>query len=443
MFKHMLRSASGTAVLQAVSTGGTFLVAILLARLLGSEAFGLYAFSYTWAGLLGVVATLGADRYLVRSVSVYEVKHDWRLMKGLLRRTYQLVSVTSVSIAIGGCIVAALWLSSSLRGPFCVAMLLVPLTALTLLRQGAMQAFGRVVRGQLPEFLIRPVLILAGVLLLGWLGSGLLSPTTALWAAVVAAAVAFAVGTVFLLRALPDELRSAGARYSTREWMSGSLSMMLVAGAALLNNYVGILVAGTLGGPETAGVYAVVQNSAGVLVLVLLAANMPLAPVVARLYARGEKQELERTTEGVARGCLLVSAPVCVVFAIFPDVFLGIFGEDFRVGSTALAIVAVAQLVNAAAGPTGNVMMMTGHERIAAKVVGIAAVVNLVIGVALVPSIGVTGSAIAYAASLMLWNTVLVVSARRRIGVNVTAFRRLSVSREHIALCDRHEVDTE
>ena len=61
-------------------------------------------------------------------------------------------------------------------------MLLVPLTALTLLRQGAMQAFGRVVSGQLPEFLIRPLLILAGILLLEWLGRGILSPTTALGA---------------------------------------------------------------------------------------------------------------------------------------------------------------------------------------------------------------------------------------------------------------------
>lgn len=422
------RSASGTAVLQFISSGSSFVVALLLARFLGAESFGIYAFAYTWAGLLAIVATLGVDRFLVRSVAVYQVQHRWELMKGLLRRTYQLVAISSAIVAICGCIVAFLWLPSSLRGPFSVAMLLVPLTALTLIRQGAMQAFGRVVCGQLPEFFIRPLLIVAGILLLEGLGHGLLSTVTALWLNVLAGATAFVVGTVLLLRTVPGALRTVDARYSTREWMVGSLSMMLIAGATVLNNYIGTLVAGTIGGAESAGVYAVVQSSAGVLVLVLVAANMPLAPVVARLHARGERVQLERTIEGVARGCLLVSAPICIAFALFPGLFLGFFGADFRVGSAALSIVALGQLVNAAAGPTGNVMMMTGHERIAARVVGIAAFVNLVLGVALVPLLGVTGSAIAYATSLILWNISLVMSARRRLGVNVTAFRLLSIS---------------
>jgi hypothetical protein len=41
--------------------------------------------------------------------------------------------------------------------------------------------------------------------------------------------------------------------------------------------------------------------------------------------------------------------------------------------------------------------------------------------------LGITGGAIAFAASLVLWNVILVVMARRLIGVNVTAFRSLSM----------------
>jgi hypothetical protein len=39
----------------------------------------------------------------------------------------------------------------------------------------------------------------------------------------------------------------------------------------------------------------------------------------------------------------------------------------------------------------------------------------------------VTGGAIAFASSLVLWNTVLVVLARRIVGINVTAFGVLSI----------------
>ena len=427
IFRQLLKSASGTAVLQVVSSGAGFLTALLLARFLGREAYGRYAFSFAWAGLLTLASTIGVDRFLVRGIAVYEVQEKWQLMKGLLRRTNQLVLFTSMMIAGGGSVIAAAWLSPSLRGPFCVAMLLVPLTALTLLRQGAMQGFGRVVSGQLPEYLIRPLLILAGIGLLEWLGRGILSPTTALGVNVIGVTTAFTVGTVLLLRALPAGLRLVPPEYATREWIRASLPMMLIAGVWLLNNYIGTLVAGSLRGPGAAGVYTVVQNSAGLIVLFLVAANMPLAPAVAQLHARGDRQQLQRTTERIALTGLLVSTPVCVAFAFFPGVFLGFFGADFRTGSTALTIVALGQLVNAAAGPSGNVLMMTGNELVAARAVGAGAVVNLMLAILLVPPLGVTGSAIAFASSLILWNISLVVIARRRLGVNVTAFRRLSV----------------
>jgi O-antigen/teichoic acid export membrane protein len=425
----ILKSASGTAALQAVSNAAALVIALMLARFLGRVGYGRYALSFAWAGFLAVLATLGLDRFLVRGIAIYEVREQWQLMKGLLRRTNQLVLLTSIAIAVGGSTIAVALLSPSLRGPFCLAMLLIPVTALTVLRQGAMQAFGRVVSGQVPEFLIRPLLIIVGIVVLKLLGGGALSPLTALGANVVAVAIAFVVGTILLLRALPIDLRGIQPRYATREWLSGSLPMMLISGVWMLNNYVGTLVTGSLRGPGAAGVYNVVQNGAAIVVLFLVAANMPLAPVVARLHARGDRQQLERTTERVAWAGLLASAPVCAALAIVPGTFLGVFGSGFRVGSSALTIIALGQLVNAAAGPAGNVLIMTGHESPAVRAVGVGALANLVLAVLLVPPFGVTGGAIAYTASLVFWNVALVVIARRRVGINVTAFRRLAISR--------------
>ena len=161
--RHMLRSASATVLLQGASNVMGFVLAVLLARFLGSYGYGRYALAFAWSSFLIVPAILGLDRFLVRGIAVYQVEQNWQLMKGLLRRTTEMVLLMSTTIAMCGVIVAILWLSPSLRDPFCVAMLLVPITTLTLLRQGGMQAFGRVVRGQPPEYLIRPLLIIVGV----------------------------------------------------------------------------------------------------------------------------------------------------------------------------------------------------------------------------------------------------------------------------------------
>jgi O-antigen/teichoic acid export membrane protein len=426
----MLLSASATAVLQGASNVLGFVLSVLLARFLGSRGYGLYALAFAWASLLMTPAILGLDRFLVRGIAVYEVQEKWQLMKGLLRRTNQLVLLTSTAIAFCGIVVAITWLSPSLRGPFAVAMLLVPITTLTLLRQGAMQAVGRVVSGQLPEYLVRPLLIIMGVVALELAGQGALTPTTALGANVAGVAVAFVVGALLLRRALPAVLRTVCPEFITREWLRASLPMMLISGVWLANGYAATLVVGSLDGPRAAGVYSIAQKGAELIVILLAAANMSLAPAIARLHARGDRQGLERTTEHMARATLLASIPVAVAFMAFPDVYLGLFGAGFRTGATALMILALGQLFNAAAGPSGNVLIMTGQERIAVRGVGAGLILNVVLAIVLVPPLGVTGGAIAFASSLVLWNTVLVVLARRLVGVNVTAFRRLSLSKQ-------------
>lgn len=417
----MLLSVSATVILQGASMVMGFATAVLLARFLGGEGYGRYVLAISWASILTIPALLGLDRFLVRGIATYEVQRKWELMGGLLRRTNQLVLLTSTVIAGIGCVVAIMLLSRSLRLPFCVAMLLVPITALTLLRQGSMQALGRVLTGQTPEYLISPALILGGIGALELAGA--LTPTTALEANVTGAAIAFVVGTVLLRRALPAVLRSVRPAYATREWMRAALPMMLIGGVWMANSYVATLVVGTLDGPRPAGVYSVAQKGAELIVVLLVAANMPLAPAIARMHARSDREGFEHTTQRVAQATLLVSVPVAAVLIIFPDLYLGIFGTGFQTGATALRILAVGQLVNAAAGPAGNVLIMTGHERAAVRGIGVGLLANLMLGVALVPPLGVTGAAVAFASSLVLCQTALVVLARRRIGVNVTAFR--------------------
>ena len=426
--RRLLVSASGTAILQGASGVMIFVLTVLLARFLGSAGYGRYALAFAWSSFLLTPAILGLNTFLVRGIAVYEVQEQWSLMKGLLFRTNQLVLLTSTTIAVCGMIVAVTWLSPSFRGPFCVAMLLVPITTLTLLRQGAMQAFGRVVSGQLPEYLIRPLLIIVGVVALKLVGRSVLTPTTALGANVTGVGVAFVVGALLLRRALPAALRSVRPEFVTREWLRASLPMMLIAGVWMANNYVATLMVGTLDGSRAAGVYSVVQKGAEVIILVLLATNMPLAPAIARLHARKDWQGLEHTTEHMARATLLVSFPIAVAFMVFPHLYLDLFGASFQTGATALMILALGQLINATAGPAGNVLLMTGHERIAVRGVVAGLVANVVLAIVLVPPLGVTGGAIAFASSLVLWNTALVVLARRHVGVNVTAFRRFAMS---------------
>jgi O-antigen/teichoic acid export membrane protein len=102
-------------------------------------------------------------------------------------------------------------------------------------------------------------------------------------------------------------------------------------------------------------------------------------------------------------------------------ILAAVFGDEYAVGATALAILAAAQLANAAAGSVGQLLSMTGHERDAARGVALSALVNVALNALLIPRWGMNGAAAASAASLITWNVLLAILVHRRLGLHSTA----------------------
>ena len=227
---------------------------------------------------------------MVRGIAVYYASSEFNLAKGLLRRANQLVLVASLVVSGAGCVIAFVFLHPPESWVLCAAMPLIPLTTLTFVRQAAMQAIGRVVTGQFPEFVLRPVLIIGTVGVLALAGNGALTAVTALGANGLGGAAALVFGAVLLRRALPAPIRDVRASYETRLWLRASLPMMVISGIWAANNYTTTVLVGALRGSGAAGIYGVVENGAQLIVLLLMAANLPLAPIVARMHATNDHE---------------------------------------------------------------------------------------------------------------------------------------------------------
>ena len=74
-------------------------------------------------------------------------------------------------------------------------------------------------------------------------------------------------------------------------------------------------------------------------------------------------------------------------------------------------------------------LTMTGHQRDAAASIGAGAVLNVVLNVALIPGWGLEGAAAATATSMIVWNLLLAVAVRRRLGINASALGRIGRGR--------------
>lgn len=425
----LVRGASGTFALKVASTGLVFATSVVLARLLGAKGYGAYAYAISCVSLLSVPAVMGLDVLLTREVARYRTQSDWGSLRGILRwsdRVVLLVSLGLTFLAAG-----VVWflrgrLEPQTAAALWISIAILPFLGFILLRQGALQGLGHVVEAQLPQMLILPVLFLVLVGSLYFIFGGLTAP----WAVgmrAVAVGIAFLVGTMLLKKHLPRSAKESPREYHRRQWLRSAFPLLFVGAAGIVNQQISIVMLGTMLGPEAAGIYDVARRGAALVTFVLMAVNMPLAPIVASLYTRGEKDRLQRVVTRSARVALLGCVPVALGLIIFGHWILLFFGKEFTGGSNALAILSLGQLVNAGMGSVGLLLNMTGHEGDTARGVGVAAVLNIILSAALIPSWGVYGAAAADAISTATWNILLAVWVYKRLGIYSTALGRVKL----------------
>lgn len=425
----LLRGGAGSVVVKVTATGLSFAVAVILARSLGPGEYGVYAYVLSIVSLLTVPAQFGLPALVVRETAMAHATQQWSLMRGIWRWAGSAAGATSVALAVAAGAIA--WFFAGKLSDVELATLfwslpLVPLIALGNLRGAALRGVGRVVAGQLPEYVLRPALIV--VLFGGLLYVARVEMPTADNAMAIhalAAAAAFAVGAAMLRRYRPRELESAvGAVYRHRRWALTALPLGLIASSQLTSGHLDVLVLGFFLTSEDIGVYKVASQMAALVSFPIAALNLVIAPFVSRFHALGDHERMQRLIARSAVASLLGAVPIAVAAIVFGGALLEhVFGESFVAGYLPLVILSVGQLFVAACGSLVTLASMTGHEKQTAGIMALGVVINLVLNMSLVPFFGTIGAALATVASIVLWRSLLLAAVRSWLGINASGIR--------------------
>lgn len=418
----LLRGTGGALAVNIAGIGVAMLLHLLLARAMGAEAYGVYAYVLTWTVLLVLVAKMGFDTALVRYVAEYRVRRDWRRLAGVRRFSEWTALVLGTGLGVATALaVWALDPSPALTHTFAVAALLVPALALLQIRQSVLRALKWVVRSLLPFSVVQPVALamLVGLLLV----VPFAPPTDAavvMTAHLVSVVAATMVCTTWLRRAIPSQVGGATPESHVREWLRVSAPMLLVSGMRVVGNKADILLLGLLVGTTEAGIYAVASRVSQLAALGLTAGNAIAAPVVAELYAENRLAELQRTSALMALVATAVAIVVGAVIVVGRVLLLGLFGPAFTVGATALVILTLGQALSSTLGPVGYLLNMTGRQDVNARINTATAILNVLLNLAVIPRYGLVGAAAVTAGLIVLNNAWTWLTVRRRIGVDAS-----------------------
>lgn len=413
----------GVGAMQAVMTGSTMLATVILARALGPEELGLFAFASSIVVLIALPVNAGLPNLVMREVARYEHGERWDLMKGILRRAHQFVGLAVLCIVLP--VAGYAWYRSGgeANGFWAVlfaAIWLIPFNALSNLRAATMKGWRFAVMGNAPEMLVRRggffLLVLALYL------AGMSSAVEAAIAQSLACACAFVVGAYLLSRVKPAELKQAQPSFDTARWAKDWLPFTFLAGVTVADLQLGTALIGSLAPEAEVGYFRVASTVASAVAIPLLVVNMVIAPHFARRHAQGDMAGLGQLARTAARIVAALAFPAALVLWLFGEPLVElVFGADFRPAVLPMLVLVSAQMINVLAGSVGQLLNMTGNQRVTAQAIGSGLVLNVLGCLWLVPQYGALGGALATAASILFWNLFMVWRLWRILGLRTTA----------------------
>ncbi len=430
MPKGLLRNGFAAMGVKLSAAALSYAMFVVLARWLGSDVYGQYASAFSAGTFLSFVILAGLHTEALRKLPSLDLRGNDGERRAFLNGTIRALALSGLVMGAIGALAAGGTAALGLQwtGMILLSLALGAAMALAEFLASVFRGLGAVSIAIVPRDVLWRVLVLGAVLVLaaldvegGFVSVALL--TLLLLFVALAAQVVF--GRQLLPprgeRALPTP--PAPALLWDARWL---------AAAALASNLLqplAVVVVGVVLSYADSGVFFAAQKTAALLSLPLIAMNMIGAPQIARAWAAGNKAEVQRICTHVAVTATAGTAVGLAVVLGFSGSLLAVFNPAYYGKGLVLIILALGNLVNTLAGPTGYLMLMTGHEKrfvLISAVAQVSGVVTVLIGGAL---FGIVGAGLGEVVGVAIFNVVIWRWGWRKLRIDSSFF---SLARKHI-----------
>lgn len=414
----------GVFSLKAMTTGLSFALVLLAARGMGADEFGTYSILFSIAGLLSVAATFGQHIVLMRAWSEYCAADRPDLLKGSLIFSGMLLgagtAVATVPFLVW-CAGAYDWETSATVAAY-LATLSIMMATTHLVRSAVGVRAGDGWSYVLP-------LAPAVAYLVICLADGEPASAQALFAIMTAGAIAAITVHAFIIRrALIHRFPAIAATSATFDlpaWGARSIKLWISSGLEAANQFVDVIIVGLLLSPVAAGVYFVLTRLANIISVGADAIHMYTTRHIPALYYGREFSRLNGMLDAAAWATLAVAIIGVGGVALGGHLLLAAFNAEYASYHAALLMLACGVAAAVSAGPSGSILMLTGHEGRYLSIMTGTVVSRIVAMFVLVPLFGARGAATAATASLVVMALLLLVSGRALAGIDGSVLRLL------------------
>ncbi|MBC8037506.1 MAG: lipopolysaccharide biosynthesis protein [Rhizobiales bacterium] len=390
---------------------------IVLARLLPQADVGVIFLGMSAAAIVSQVVTVGYPPLAMTCLPRYYALGRINLVRAFhaafWRDSFVIIAVVAALTAI---VVLATPLDPGLKTAIIFGCLSAPASSLIRINSATANSLRRFSLSYVPDFIYRPGLLLAYLLLAWWLGLGL-SVTSVLWAFIIANSMV-ALGQAWLMGrqgAIPPPFRTVRRNLAPLlRGRAGSLVIVAVVAtsfADLVN-----LIGGFFLPPDDVAVLGVCIRLAALVGFITQATQNFILPDLAAALTRGNRSEVQSLLLRI-NAVALAAMAACIGGAVVAGhLVLRIFGSQYEVGYWPLVLFMVSQGFRAASGMNQHLLSIDGHQSKTASSCLFAVSALVLAASILTPRYGVMGMAIAVIIADAIWAALLAFQAQRHTG---------------------------
>ncbi len=422
----LTQRVAGTAfMIRVASAAIIFLSQVLLARWMGDSEFGTYAYIWTWLMLVGELVHLGMPLTAQRFIPQYTHARAFGLLRGYLAGSRWITFAAGTAAALIGALIvhaAAASLDSNVIVPFYLICIALPFYASTFMFDAMARSYNWINVALLPPYIVRPLLLIAGVAAARVAGFAVDATT-------VTAALALATWLCALSQLLMVERRLGTVvppgrkAYDTRLWLGTALPIVLVWGMYTLLTSTDVLVLKAFRPAGEVAHYYAAAKTLALISIIQYAVAAAAAHHFTAYHVAGDRAGLVAFAAGTVRWVFWPSLACCLLMLLLGKPILALFGSGFRDGYPVIVLLAVGQLARASVGPAERLLNMLGQQRTCAIAYAAAFAVNLLGCFMLAPKFGGVGVASATACAFVVESALLFLIARRRLGLHMFIWR--------------------
>ncbi len=416
-----------SSVFTMLRAGGQVLIIRLLALLLqfgfiwyitnylGDNIYGEFVIFLMITHIIGTSANLGLGTYIVKHIGAHypNTQQSYSRLLGTSLACTSIVSIGVTTLVVsllhtlipGYLPTLPLWtyLLGSLAYGFMVIFV------------EYFRAFRWITLSSVLSYLVAPSIALV-ILWLFKVPGDSLYPLVLAWLTAIGLIVAFAFTWRLIVQ---DRDSQSNTRESVASLLGYSLPFFLATMLVFCNEWIDKMILNAYVAPEVIGHYHVAFKFASFVSLPLMAFNTLLAPKIAASFESKDRSKLRKDIVYILTWSLGLALFVLVTYLLFGRWILDIFGESFSSMYTILIILSIGQLVNVIAGPVGVVMKMTNLQHIYVKVMLASVLINALLNLVLIPTLGALGAAIGSSIGLITVNLLSWYICKRNLNISV------------------------